>query len=518
MSKSAAILALAVAVSAGAPPAYGASSSGAPAYGGSWGSSSSSSPVGPASASSSGWSSAAGYPSSSASWSGSASGYPSGYPSSASGSWSGSASAYPSSSSSWSASASVSSSPVSTPTPTCWTKCFTAAGITGESSLCGNAEVATCINDGCCQEEAWAYWSWYNDYCGAPSSSASAYPSSSASAYASSSWASSVSSTVPSASATPTVECWSQCFAENNISSESELCGNTAVDACISKTCDCEEDKAYWAWYDSYCTASPSSSASASYSSSASPTTPVVPATQTSDCWGACFAQAGIASESELCGNTAVDQCIHDTCSPAEDKAYWSWYNSYCQATAPVTTPCVTSTTTTASATPSSPVATCWTQCFASNDVTSEASLCGNDAVSKCIHDSCSAALDKAYWEWYNGFCAAASTSVYTVTTAYTPTATPYSAITTTYVVTSGYGYTPVESSPATALPTPQGGAPAPYNSWGGAAPSASYAAATGTGAAASASAYAPVPATGAGAVTKPGVLFAAAMAFAALF
>ena len=59
----------------------------------------------------------------------------------------------------------------------------------------------------------------------------------------------------------------------------------------------------------------------------------VASASATPACWTACFSQAGITSESQLCGNTAVDKCIQSTCSSAEDKAYWTWYNSYCPAT-----------------------------------------------------------------------------------------------------------------------------------------------------------------------------------------
>ena len=128
-----------------------------------------------------------------------------------------------------------------------------------------------------------------------------------------------------------------------------------------------------------------------------------------------------------------------------------------------------------------------------------------------------SAALDKAYWDWYTGFCVAASSSVVTVTTVYTPTVTPYGAVSTTYEYTSEYGYTPVSSSPATGLPVPPASPVAPYGGYS----TAAWGTATSTGAAyasPSASQWAPVPATGAGAVTKPGAFFAAAMALAAFF
>jgi hypothetical protein len=128
--------------------------------------------------------------------------------------------------------------------------------------------------------------------------------------------------------------------------------------------------------------------------------------------------------------------------------------------------------------------------------------------------------LDKAYWDWYNGYCVAETTIVVTVTTVYTPTVTPYSPVTTTYEYTSEYGYTAVESSPVTALPVPPAYPVAPYTTYpapGYSAGATGVAAPTGY-AAPSASAWAPVPATGAAALTKPGMLFAAAMAFAAFF
>ena len=55
------------------------------------------------------------------------------------------------------------------------------------------------------------------------------------------------------------------------------------------------------------------------------------------------------------------------------------------------------------------PLPTCWTECFEANAVASEADLCGNDAVSACVHDGCSAEDDKAYWSWYDSFCPASS-------------------------------------------------------------------------------------------------------------
>lgn len=166
--------------------------------------------------------------------------------------------------------------------------------------------------------------------------------------------------------------CWGACFAKAGITSEASLCGNTEVSNCICDTCDKADDESYKAWLASYCSSSSSVSASAvasssgwaaysgssagaqsasssgigyyggsassgyatgtiSYSASAS-------ATPTPGCWEKCFGQAGITAESQLCGNTQVDACIQATCSASEDKAYWSWYESYCGATGYSTT------------------------------------------------------------------------------------------------------------------------------------------------------------------------------------
>ena len=62
--------------------------------------------------------------------------------------------------------------PSGEPTPTCWTKCFEKAGITSEDQLCGNTAVNACIAKDCCKEEDKAYWTWYSDFCPAPSSGA----------------------------------------------------------------------------------------------------------------------------------------------------------------------------------------------------------------------------------------------------------------------------------------------------------------------------------------------------------
>lgn len=149
--------------------------------------------------------------------------------------------------------------------------------------------------------------------------------------------------------------------------------------------------------------------------------------------------------------------------------------------------------------------------------------------------------MDKAYWDWYTGYCTAETTTVITVTTVYTPTVTPYSPVTTTYEYTSEYGWTAAPSAPASGLPYPPASPVAPYGgSSAGAIPGYSTpAAAAPTGkqsryaksysnhrlltflpgyGAPSASAWAPVPATGAGSVTKPGFFLAAAMAVAAFF
>lgn len=131
-----------------------------------------------------------------------------------------------------------------------------------------------------------------------------------------------------------------------------------------------------------------------------------------------------------------------------------------------------------------------------------------------------SPALDKAYWEWYTGFCVAATTSVITYTTYYTPTTADPTPYTTTWEVTSEYGWGPSEPT-ATGVPVPPA-PPAPYTTY---APSPVSPVATGAGSptgyapgATTTSAWSPVPATGAGAVTKPGVFLALAMAVAALF
>jgi hypothetical protein len=228
---------------------------------------------------------------------------------------------------------------------------------------------------------------------------------------------------------------------------------------------------------------------------------------------------------------------------------------------------------------PTSPVATptggsgnCWNTCFAEFDVSSEAALCGNDEVSKCIHDTCSGTLDQAYWDWYNSYCAPASSSVITITTTavVTPVPSGYpagptgepSVITTTIVSTLTYPATAKESSPVTGFPSPPASSPAgpagysapafssvgaigysaPASSSVGAvgysAPASSPVAPVGystpasspvgpvgystgvakpTGAYPSASSWAPVPATGAGAANKPGFVLAAAVAFVAL-
>ena len=237
-------------------------------------------------------------------------------------------------------------------------------------------------------------------------------------------------------------------------------------------------------------------------------------------------------SEAAVCGNEEVATCIHDKCDCEDTSSYFSWYNGYC--TAPSSSAVVypssssavvvypsSTIVTSASATPSSPIDSCWATCFAENGVTSEASLCGNDAVSQCIHDTCCAAEDAAYWNWYNGFCVATSTGTTTVTTVCTPLTTPYGAVTTTYVSTVTYGWGPGTSAAATTgLPAPPASAPAPYSGYTPTSAAAvGTAAPSGTGyASPTASQWAPVPATGAGAATKPGVFLAAAMALVALF
>ncbi len=379
--------------------------------------------------------------------------------------------------------------------------------------------------------------------------SSSASPVSS-SAYAISS--SVVPSSTSSAPPAPTCDCWSKCFEAAGVSGEGELCGNSEVSSCIATTCSNEEDKNYWTWYNSFCSAVPTSSVTSTYSASAtvsSSSSVSSSATPTPSCWNDCFGQAGITSEEQLCGNQQVNSCIYYTCSAEEDQAYWSWYNSFCPAPSTSTVPAsetypVTTSSSTVSSTSSAPTTTatgdCWEVCFAENNVESQASLCGNDAVSKCIHDTCSADLDKAYWDWYNGYCTP-TTGVSTLTTICTPTepattgattgATteippPY---TTTYETTYTTPASPVETAPvdsglppapSTWVPATSAAPPAPYNSPAWSSPYSYPVAPTGTGSAwspnASPSGYVPVPATGAGAANKAGGLIAVVVAAAA--
>lgn len=102
-----------------------------------------------------------------------------------------------------------------------------------------------------------------------PEESVPAYPAMSSSWAAPSYGAASSSSAAPVPSGSGFPSCWSSCFAENGSPSEAELCGNDAVSACIHETCSSEEDKAYWAWYDSYCSV-PASTSVPSYPAASS--------------------------------------------------------------------------------------------------------------------------------------------------------------------------------------------------------------------------------------------------------
>jgi len=355
----------------------------------------------------------------------------------------------------------------------------------------------------------------------------------SSSAYYSSSVVPSSTSSSPPA---PTCDCWSKCFEAAGVSGEDELCGNSEVSSCIATTCSDEEDKNYWTWYNGFCDAVPTSSISATYSASTTASS-TGSATPTPTCWNDCFGQAGITAEEQLCGNQQVNSCIYYTCSAEEDQAYWSWYNSFCPAPSTSSVPASETypVTTSSSSTSSAPVTTatgdCWEVCFAENDVESQASLCGNDAVSKCIHDTCSADLDKAYWDWYNGYCTP-TTGVSTLTTICTPTepattgATtgippPY---TTTYETTYTTPASPVETAPvdsglppapSTWVPATSAAPPAPWNSPAWSSPYSYPVAPTGSAWSpnASPSGYVPVPATGAGAANKAGGLIAVVVA-----
>jgi len=305
-------------------------------------------------------------------------------------------------------------------------------------------------------------------------------------------------------------------------------------------------------------------SSSSSYPSSASAS---ASATPYPDCWNTCFEQNDVTSEADLCGNTAVNECIYYTCCKEEDMQYWSWYNGYCPAVSssasatpsstfstvvsssaigysssasPVGYSSASSTSSSSTVPSATPTGNCWEACFEENDVKSEAELCGNDNVSKCIAVTCSSELDQAYWTWYDGYCAV-STGATTVVTVVTPTTpiiyttptgetspvtwatVPY---TTTYVSTTSYA-TPVESSPATTgWPSPPAGAPPAYTSpvWTApySYPAASgpvgTAASSGYGAKPTPSSWVPVAATGAGAANKPAGLIAVVLAVAAFF
>lgn len=236
-----------------------------------------------------------------------------------------------------------------------------------------------------------------------------------------------------------------------------------------------------------------SGSASASVSSAPVPSGSAYPS-----CWAECFSENQVSSEAELCGNTAVDACIQQECTAAEDQAYWAWYESYCPATSTTTgytsSPATYATTSTSTSPviPTSSAPSCWTQCFAENDVTSEAELCGDDAVSQCIYETCDSGDDQAYWAWYEGYCTGAAT----VTTVVTLTS-PCAYTSGTDVVTTGWestAWTPAGAPTSGAAPYPSGGS----GSWGSTASAVAGATGTGSGSwPAASSGWPVVPATG---------------------
>lgn len=72
--------------------------------------------------------------------------------------------------------------------------------------------------------------------------------------------------------------------------------------------------------------APPSSSPVSPVSSAPAPSgTPEFPA-----CWSTCFAENGNPSEDELCGNTAVSDCIKSGCEESDAAAYEGWMADYC--------------------------------------------------------------------------------------------------------------------------------------------------------------------------------------------
>ena len=119
-----------------------------------------------------------------------------------------------------------------------------------------------------------------------------------------------------------TSDCWSVAWTSSTCVTDPVTTSSCTTQVTTTSSCSSMTTTSGWA---------------APASVSAAPASASTPA-----CWSACFAQAGIAAESDLCGNTEVDACIHDTCTPAEDKAYWTWYESYCSSSSSVPPPAST--------------------------------------------------------------------------------------------------------------------------------------------------------------------------------
>ena len=122
---------------------------------------------------------------------------------------------------------------------------------TGTGSYSGSASYSTCTETSTLiyrsSTEYSTYYVTHTVYPSAPGSSADAGSSSAATPTSSS----------PAATSTPA--CWSACFKASGITSQDALCGNHDVSKCIHDTCDSADDQSYWSWYDSFCTASSSS-------------------------------------------------------------------------------------------------------------------------------------------------------------------------------------------------------------------------------------------------------------------
>ena len=109
----------------------------------------------------------------------------------------------------------------------------------------------------------------------------------------------------------------------------------------------------------------------------------------------------------------------------------------------------------------------CWGMCFSQNGISSKDALCGNDAVTGCIADSCGAESSAAYGKWLEEYCAAPSTSsgpAAPVTTssapAYETSSSPAAPVTTS---SKPAGPPPAyETSSSPAAPVETSSAPAP--------------------------------------------------------